>query len=121
MVTSYKELIVYQLSFGLTIEIYKLSGKLPAFEKHELGSQLRRAAVSIPANIAEGWAKNHTPKEFLRYLDISLGSCNELEVHLAIAKELGYITPMEYDRIALLNTDIGAKIAMLKKRWVSYK
>lgn len=84
-VTSYKDLIVWQKAIDLTKEVYKIVKKLPPDEKFILASQMVRAAISIPANIAEGWARNHKI-EFIRYLNISFGSATELETHLIISK-----------------------------------
>lgn len=70
--------------------IYEISTKFPAEETYCLKSQIRRAAVSIPSNIAEGAARNGS-KEFLKYLNISRGSLSEVETQTIIAKDLGYI------------------------------
>jgi four helix bundle protein len=71
----------------LTVEVYKISAKLPSDERYGLTSQIRRAAVSIPSNIAEG-SSRASDKDFLRFLSISLGSAFELETQLLIAEEL---------------------------------
>lgn len=71
----------------LTVEIYKISAKLPSDEKYGLTSQIRRAAVSIPSNIAEG-SSRASNKDFLRFLSISLGSAFELETQILIAEDL---------------------------------
>ena len=78
MVQNYRDLKVWQESMDLTPEVYRLQRKLPKEETYGLGDQIRRAAVSIPANIAEGHARQHT-KEFLQYLAIARGSLAELE------------------------------------------
>ena len=64
----------------------------PVFEMHELGGQIRRASKGIPQNIAEGWARRESEKEFKHYLLIAIGSCEEMGVHLDYAKDLGYIS-----------------------------
>jgi four helix bundle protein len=90
-VKSYKDLIIWQKGIELTKEIYKVVKKFPKEETYVLSDQLRRAAISIPSNIAEGQARQHTT-EFKQFLYISLGSLAELNTQLIIAKELGYIS-----------------------------
>lgn len=85
-IQSYKELTVWQRSIELVKEIYRLSKFLPAREQFILCAQIIRAAISIPANIAEGWGRNHK-LEFIRFLNIAYGSSTELETHLIIAKD----------------------------------
>jgi four helix bundle protein len=84
-VKSYKDLIVWQKAIELVKEIYKIAKQLPAEEKFILVPQMIRAAISIAANIAEGWARNHKV-EFVRFLNISFGSATELETHLIVAR-----------------------------------
>ncbi len=89
-IESYQDLLVWQKSMDLVTIIYKIVGKLPLNEQYGLSSQLRRAAVSIPANVAEGFGRWHA-KEFLRFLLIANGSVKELETHLLVAVRLGLI------------------------------
>jgi len=89
-VKSYKDLLVWQKGIELVKGVYQLVKKFPREETYVLGDQLRRAAISIPSNIAEGQAKRHVP-EFKQFLYISLGSLAELNTQLIIAKELGYL------------------------------
>ncbi|WP_310559529.1 four helix bundle protein [Flavobacterium sp.] len=84
---NFKELGVWQESRVLTKEIYLLTNSLPHDEKFGLISQIRRCVISIPSNIAEGAAKD-SQKDFLRYLQISLGSSFELEIHLILCADL---------------------------------
>lgn len=86
MLKSYKELIVWQKSINLVEEIYFLTSKFPKDETYALSIQMRRAAVSIPSNIAEGQRRKDLP-EFLQFLRISDGSSAELETQLIISKE----------------------------------
>ena len=88
-INSYKELIVWQKSIKLVTEIYKLSEKFPRTEAYGLTSQMRRCAVSIPSNIAEGWQRG-TKKDYRHFLLIALGSSAELETQLIITKSLNY-------------------------------
>jgi four helix bundle protein len=84
-VKTYKDLIVWQKSVELVKEIYSICRQLPQEEKFILVPQMIRAAISIAANIAEGWARNHKI-EFIRFMSISYGSATELETHLIVAK-----------------------------------
>lgn len=88
---SYKELKVWILAMNVVVEIYKIVEQLPAEKKFGLTSQIKRCAVSIPSNIAEGAGRN-TKKEFARFLDISNGSCYELETQLILANRIFDIT-----------------------------
>jgi four helix bundle protein len=81
---TYKDLEIYRLSHELAIEIHKVSLSLPKFEFYEEGSQVRRAAKSIPANIAEGFGRRRYKNEFIRFLTFALASCDETKEHLEI-------------------------------------
>ena len=85
----YKELDVWKQSIGLVKNIYEISSKFPKEEIYGLTAQIRRAAVSIASNIAEGSARGD--KEFIQFLNISLGSLSEVETQLIIAHELSYM------------------------------
>ncbi|MCP4457561.1 MAG: four helix bundle protein [Cytophagales bacterium] len=87
---SYKELIVWQKSMKMVKEIYVLTSRFPDEEKFGLISQMRRAVVSIPSNIAEGWGCS-TTGSYIQFLRISRGSLYELETQLELSKDLGYI------------------------------
>jgi four helix bundle protein len=89
-IKSYKDLLVWRKGIELTREIYRVTNKFPHRETCVLSDQLRRAAISVPSNIAEGQARRHT-SEFKQFLHIALGSLAELHTQLIIAKELGYI------------------------------
>ncbi len=88
---SFQDLEVWKLSIDLARKLYNLTSKFPASEKFGLTNQMRRAAVSIPSNIAEGQGRNST-KEFKQFLAISLGSLAELETQLIIARKIEYLT-----------------------------
>ncbi|MBQ8960611.1 MAG: four helix bundle protein [Ruminococcus sp.] len=89
--TSYRDLIVWQKSIDLVELIYVLTDALPDSEKYSLSNQMRRAAVSIPSNIAEGQGRS-TSKEFSRFLSVARGSKHELETQLIICKRLGLLS-----------------------------
>lgn len=90
-IISYVDLEVWQVSMDLVVECYGLAERFPPLEQYGLRSQLRRAAVSVPANIAEGHARRRT-REFLHHLDIAYGSLAETETHIRIAERLGYVS-----------------------------
>lgn len=98
MPRSYRKLFVWQKSRELTSEMYRITECFPDREKFGLTSQIRRAATSICANIAEGQGRL-TKGEFRHFLGIARGSLLELETHVAIAFDLGFLTPQQY-RIA---------------------
>ncbi len=86
-VSSFKELIVWQKAYALTKEVYKITSDLPKSETFGLQGQMRRSAVSIPSNIAEG-KNRRTTKDFLQFLRIAFGSTAELETQLLLAQDL---------------------------------
>lgn len=87
----HKKLDVWKAAIEIVVEVYNLTKIFPSDEKYNLVSQMRRAAVSIPANIAEGAARN-TKKEFVNYLHIAKGSLSELDTYLEISKRLEYLS-----------------------------
>ena len=87
---NFRKLDVWNDARKLVSDIYRLSKELPSDEKFGLTSQIRRCVVSVPANIAEGSAK-YSQREFIRFLQISLGSLYELESHLILAEDLEFI------------------------------
>jgi four helix bundle protein len=89
-VRSYRDLAVWQLGMQLTEDVYRLTAKFPADEKFGLTSQLRRAAASVPANIAEGHSRSST-KDFLRDLSIAVGSLAEVTTFIELAERLNFM------------------------------
>jgi len=120
MIKSFRDLEVYVEAYDLAIIINKNVNKLPIFEKNDLGSQLRRASKSVPANIAEGWAKRRFEKEFKKYLDSSIGSCNELEVHIAIACDLHFWDKKFAEELIKRYQFLGGKLTSLRNKWKTY-
>ena len=110
MLKNYKELKVWQRSYQLCLEIYGITKGFPKEEKYGLSSQIRRAAVSVPSNIAEGYGRKTTP-EYIRFLYIAYGSNCELETQILLSKDLGYI---EAGKIEFLQEGIEAVERMLK-------
>ena len=89
---------IWKRSYASTIEIYRLTSSFPSEEKYGLASQIRRAASSIPINIAEG-AGRSSRKEFAHFLLIAMGSASELDCELLLSHDLGYISDDNFSRI----------------------
>jgi len=94
----FKKLKTWQKGIKLVVDIYKTSGNFPKEELYGLTSQMRRSSISIPSNIAEGAGRN-SDKDFNRFLDISLGSSFELETQVIIAKELEFLSEIEFQNL----------------------
>lgn len=94
----FRNLKVWENAHALTLEIYKATSAFPKQEQYGITSQIQRAAVSIPANIAEGCAKN-TDTDFARYLQIAMGSSSELEYLLLLAHDLSYLPDETYTNL----------------------
>ena len=107
---NFRDLKVWQLGMQLAEEVYHLSQQFPKHEVYGLGSQIQRAAVSIPANIAEGHAIGST-KDFARFLGIAQGSLAELETHLMLAERMKYGNPIQ---IGSLLSRCGEEARMLR-------
>ena len=107
---NYKDLKVWQRAYQLCLEIYKITKGFPDEEKYGLTSQLRRAAVSVPSNIAEGYGRKTTP-EYIQFLYIAYGSICEIETQILLAGDLGYIEPV---KLEMLHEGVGEVERMLK-------
>ena len=113
-VESYKELIVWQKAMDLTAGVYKLTQKLPKEELYGLSNQMRRAAVSIPSNIAEGQSRNSS-KEFCQFLSIARGSKSELETQLQLCVKIGYLGDSDITSLMELLEEISKMLVALIK------
>ena len=98
-IKSFKDLQIWLRSMDIVTKIYQCTKEFPSEELYALTSQIRRSAVSIPSNIAEGYGRNST-KDYIRFLQISNGSLYELETQLQIAKNLGYVTNEIFNSIS---------------------
>ena len=96
MLKSHKDLEVWKVSVEFVTDLYRLTNSFPKSELFSLTNQIRRAAISIPSNIAEGAGRKNT-KEFIQFLYIALGSLSELETQLLIAKNIDYLTDDQID------------------------
>ena len=111
-VKCYRELTVWQKSMQITKDVYALVKKLPKEETFALSDQIRRSAVSIPSNIAEGQERDSST-EFVRFLNIAQGSRAELETQLLIGKEIGYFVENDIECIMNSLTELGKMINAL--------
>ena len=109
IIRSYKDLDVWKKGIEIVELVYKATSKFPTDERFGLVSQMQRAAVSIPSNIAEGYARQHT-KEYQQFCYIALGSCSELETLLIIVKRRNYISD---DIISMLEEYLDHESRML--------
>jgi len=91
---SYRDLIAWQKAMKFVVEIYEVTQQFPKEERHRITNQLRRAAVSVPSNIAEGQAR-FSQKEFHHFLSQARGSLSEIETQFLIARDLRYISAVE--------------------------
>jgi four helix bundle protein len=121
-VRSYRDLEVWQMAIALVTDVYALTKEYPREELYGLTNQMRRAAVSIPSNIAEGRAKRST-KDFIRYINIAYGSAAELETQLIISRKLDYITDVAksslLERLARISRMLNGMLSGLEKKMSS--
>lgn len=110
MLRNYKELKVWQRSYQLCLEIYKITKRFPNEERFSLTSQIRRAAVSVPSNIAEGYGRK-TTLDYIRFLYIAYGSNCEMETQVLLSGDLGYIGT---DKLKILKEGIREVERILK-------
>lgn len=111
-IDDYRGLIVWQKAVRLVVESYELSKKLPRSEMYGLASQIQRAAVSIPANIAEGHGRKHTG-DYVHHLSMANGSLKELETHFYVCRELRFLTEIEIAPLIERTSEIGRMLTSL--------
>ncbi len=114
-ISNYKELIVWQKSMLLVKQVYLLTENFPKRENYSLTDQIRRAAISIPSNIAEGFQRQ-TSKEFVQFLYHSFGSSAELETQLLLSVDLNYLNETNLKDVILLLTEIQKMLKSLIKK-----
>lgn len=111
----FRDLIAWQKGMELSEMVYKITSSFPKEELYGITSQMRRAAVSIPSNIAEGQLRN-SKKEFIQFLSIALGSCAELSTQLELSKRLRYLTESDFERISELIYEVMKILHGLRKK-----
>lgn len=109
---NYRNLLVWQKSHQLTLDVYAVTKTFPSYEQFGLTSQLRRASASIPINLAEGSGK-FTNREFRRFVNISFGSSNELEYELLLSYDLHYLTEAEFIKLDAQTKEVKRMLAGL--------
>ncbi len=116
--SSYRDLIVWQKAIDLVPAVYALIRRFPQEENFALTQQVRRAVVSVSANVAEGQARNHR-KEFAQHLSVAKGSLAELDTLLTVAERLGYLSQEDLSKVEALIADVrrplGALIEVISK------
>jgi four helix bundle protein len=112
-VKQYRDLIAWQKAMDLVEQVYKITKEFPKDEMYGLVSQMRRAAVSVPSNIAEGQCRSS--KEFVHFLMIAHGSLSEVETQMAIASRLGYVQPAQVEHFAESASEVGRLIHGLSR------
>src|SRR5512142_463586 len=112
MIRSYRDLRVWASAMELVTDTYRVSKSFPKDERYGLTSQLRRAAVSVPSNIAEGHGRKHVG-EYFHHLSIANGSLMELETQVQIAFKLEYLSREEQDALLDRSSDVGRMLAGL--------
>jgi four helix bundle protein len=113
-IRSYRDLKVWERAMDLVVASYKFTELLPKSEAYGLVPQIGRAAVSIPANIAEGHGREHLG-DYLHHLSVANGSLMELETHFLIANRLAYFAISEIEALLKLTTEVGRMLAGLTK------
>ena len=114
-IRSYKELKVWQAGMRLPVSVYRITEGLPKSEQFSLVLQMRRAAVSVPANIAEGYQRQHD-KELRQFLHVSFGSLAELETYLHLCEQLGYLAAEPIAGVLAQTDEIGKMLRALIAR-----
>jgi four helix bundle protein len=111
---SFKDLVAWQRSIELTVDVYRFTSKFPESERFGLTNQMRRASVSIASNIAEGYGRA-TKGEYVQFLGYARGSCSELETQIVIAKKLGFGILLDLDSTESHCNDVSRLLGALMK------
>ncbi len=112
---SYRDLLVWQKAMELVEAVYLLTGKLRVGERYGLVAQMRRAAISIPSNISEGYGRSHRG-DYLHHLSIANGSLKEVETQLLLCVRLGFVRNADIEKALKLADELGRMLASLMQR-----
>ena len=115
MVKNYRELVVWQKAMEQAVLVYQMVKKLPKEEVYALSDQMRRAAVSVPSNIAEGHSRNSL-KEYVQFLSIAKGSNAELQTQCLLCETLGYVSEAELREVLSLSEEISKMLTIMSKK-----
>ena len=113
-VTSFKDLMVWQKAMDLAVLCYARTEHFPSCEQFGLRAQIRRSAVSVPANIAEGHGRDHL-REYVNHLSMANGSLMELETHLHLALRLGFVASDAFEEMLQASAEVGRLLAGLSR------
>ena len=113
-IKSYKDLIVYQKSYELALNVYKVTNDFLKIEQYGLVSHMRRASVSIPSNIAEGYRRKNR-KEYIQFLNIAYGSSGELETQISLSHDLEMLDSNNFNTLQELNEEVSKLLFKLLK------
>src|SRR5439155_1462971 len=113
-IRSYRDLLVWQQAMDLVVECYRITPLLPKNETYGLVNQIQRAAVSVPANIAEGHGRDHLD-DYLHHLSVANGSLMELETHLLLLPRLSYLKSSQLENALRTADEIGKMLCGLSK------
>ncbi|WP_373513539.1 four helix bundle protein [Persicitalea sp.] len=115
MINTYRDLVVWQKSMVFVTSVYKSTGVFPGTEQFGLTSQIRRSAISIPSNIAEGYGRRSTG-DYIRFLQIAIGSLYEAQTQIEITFNLNYLPKEEYDLLHLQSREIERMLSSLVQK-----
>lgn len=117
----FKKLTVWRRSYELTLAVYRVTAQFPVAERYALTSQIRRAAISVPSNISEGCARRRD-RELMHFLNIARGSIGEVECQLLLARDLGYLSTVQWEELngptEEISRMIGGLISSLRAQTV---
>ena len=117
-IVSFQELQVYQKAYALSLDVHRKSLEMPTVEQYELARQMRKASKSICANLAEGYGKSKaSPAEFKRYIQVALGSAEEMRVWIQYCFDLGYLAEAETENWQSGYQEIARMLQGLYKSW----
>ena len=108
--SGHRRLRIYAVSYETAKAVYEITRGFPEEEKYGMSSQMRRAALSIPLNIAEGYAKRESQQEYRRFLTMALGSTNEMQVLVDFSRDIGYIDANRHEELSQAYTEIAKMI-----------
>lgn len=121
MIQSYKDLKVYQLSYALAMDIFRMTAKFPREERYSLTDQLRRSSRSISANIVEGWAKRRHENVFKRHLIDAIGSCEETKLWIDFSHDCRYLEENDFRKFEETCDEIGRMLNGLFENWRTFR
>jgi four helix bundle protein len=119
-VRSFQDLDIYRLAFDLAVKIDQMSKDLPRHEMYEVGSQIRRSAKSIPANIAEGFGRRRYKQDYIRFIVYALASCDETRVHLDMLNQTGSMPDPNHQHLSEAYDVLGKKVNRFLQSIIQY-